>query len=448
MLSTATLIVAAIALCCSTYAYVPFPNPPQRLPTFKPSYDMFDSSIIMPCNYTGPFSTKVASEWGISDIDWSNSKAQWVQKHPMQSQEELVNAASNIRAVSNRTKVWVYRNLAWAPSWFTDVREKIISNPEWFIKFKKSPPYNNTKCTFNKCSDLFHSQFQTPEYQSGSVESGSCTEHCDCGDDVPCGWYLWNHSHPGCRKWLVEEHMMGNTAMGNDNIQGIFIDDVWDENGPELEGPGSEFAVHDTGMSQEDVNTMQIEWRKTMDAANNAVIEAGGYTWRLFYNNWTCANAPFKKNECKEYMDVACSKEAPLEKNALFYGFSGMTGCSPGDDDYNENDNQTTSTKANVKLKSMEDVASYFKSGKDPIIDKMQHLASFLLIRGPYAWLGWSWLGCGNFPFRPKELDIDYGIPLETCHPSANETGVYLREYTKSSIRVDCNKWEGTISMK
>ena len=24
------------------------------------------------------------------------------------------------------------------------------------------------------------------------------------------------------------------------------------------------------------------------------------------------------------------------------------------------------------------------------------------------AWLGWAWLGCGNFPFRPAELDVDY----------------------------------------
>ena len=66
-----------------------------------------------------------------------------------------------------------------------------------------------------------------------------------------------------------------------------------------------------------------------MDAANAAVIAAEGYTWRLFYNNGTCAQAPFAKHECKEYMDVVCSKKAPLEKNALFYGFSGMTGCSP-----------------------------------------------------------------------------------------------------------------------
>ena len=54
------------------------------------------------------------------------------------------------------------------------------------------------------------------------------------------------------------------------------------------------------------------------------------------------------------------------------------------------------------------------------------------------------------FPrFRPKELDVDYGEPLETCHPAkGEEAGVYVREYTKSSIRVDCNKWEATITPK
>ena len=425
-----TLVYLATTLHLAS-AYVPLPDPPQRLPTFTPSYDMFDSSIIMPCNYSDPFSNAVASQWGIADIDWSNSKSNWVQKHPMQSQEELVTAAANIRAQSNRTKVWIYRNLAWAPSWFTDVREKIASNPEWFIKFKANPPYNNTKCTFDKCTDLFHSQFQTPEYQSGSLQSGSCdAAHCDCGP-TPCGWYLWNHSHPECREWLVKTHMMGEMAMGNENVEGIFIDDVWSKDGPELEGPGSESAVHDTGMSQEDVDRMQIDWRKTMDAANTEVIDAGGYTWRLFYNNWTCANSPFtvdkKQNECEEYMNVVCTPEAPMEKNALFYGFAGLTGCGPGGGKTPSHD---------------------YPPSQDPIIDKIQHLASFLLIRGPYAWLGWAWLGCGNFPYRPKELDVDYGVPMETCHPVEGEEGVFAREYTKSSIKVDCKKWEATITPK
>ena len=87
-------------------------------------------------------------------------------------------------------------------------------------------------------------------------------------------------------------------------------------------------------------------------------------------------------------------------------------------------------------------------SWSDPIIDKIQHLASFLLIRGPYAWIGWAWLGCGNFPYRPKELDVDYGTPLETCHAVQGEQGVFVREYTKASIRVDCTNWNATITPK
>ena len=169
----------------------------------------------------------------------------------MTSQEELVTAAGDIRALSNKTKVWVYRfllffcfiiqtnipilifcfysNLVWAPSWFTDVRQKLVSHPEWFIKFKPNGPWNNTKCTEGKCSDLFHAQFQTPgrreaalscpcdwivdllrddwlacaEYHSNSTKFGSCDDKCDCGT-LPCGWYLWNHTHPDCRAWMVD----------------------------------------------------------------------------------------------------------------------------------------------------------------------------------------------------------------------------------------------------
>ena len=317
------------------------------------------------------------------------------------------------------------------------MREKIESNPEWFIAFKDAPPWNNTKCTHGKCSDLFHSQFQTPEYRSGSVQSGSCDAPCDCGPNIPCGWYLFNHSHPDCRAWLVSEFMMGRTAMGDPNVHGVFIDDVWEAHGPELEGPGSGAAAHDTGMSPEDIQVMMVDWRKTMDAANKAVIDAGGYTSRLFYNNWTCAQAPFKKHECTEYMAEVCSPEAPMEKNALFYGFSGMTGCG------GPNSRIEVPPLAASSLSVTSNPPSH-----DPIIDKLQHLASFLLIRGPYAWIGWAWLGCGNFPYRPKELDVDYGTPLETCHPVKGSPGVFAREYTKSSIRVDCNKWEASITPK
>jgi hypothetical protein len=167
--------------------------------------------------------------------------------------------------------------------------------------------------------------------------------------------------------------MMGSMSMGNPNVQGTFIDDEWFASGPEYEGPGSESASfsHDSGMSPADILIMQADWRKTMDAANAAVIAANGYTWRLFYNNDTCAQAPFHKSECTEYMTIACSEAAPLEKNALFYGFSGMTGCSP-----DPTPPPPTPPPSPPLLDGVE------RAWADPIIDKIQHLASFLLIRG------------------------------------------------------------------
>jgi hypothetical protein len=189
-------------------------------------------------------------------------------------------------------------------------------------------------------------------------------------------------------------------------------------------------------MSKQDILTMQADWRKTMDAANAAVIDANGYTWRLFYNNGTCATAPFDKSECAEYMSIACSEEAPLEKHALFYGFSGMTGCSPDPP-------VPPPTTREIRTGLAREASSL-----DPIIDKIQHLASFLLIRGPFAWIGWAWLGCGNFPFRPPELDTDYGVPLETCHAVQGQEGVFAREYTRATVRVDCKNWEATITPK
>ena len=106
-------VLSLLCFVTAAHAFVPFPSPPQPLPRFAPSYDMFHSSIIMPCNYTGQFEVDVSTQWGIADLDWSNGKKQWIQNHPMTSQEELVQAATNIHQASSgaakSTSVWVYR---------------------------------------------------------------------------------------------------------------------------------------------------------------------------------------------------------------------------------------------------------------------------------------------------------------------------------------------------
>jgi hypothetical protein len=82
-----------------------------------------------------------------------------------------------------------------------------------------------------------------------------------------------------------------------------------------------------------------------------------------------------------------------------------------------------------------------------------QDVASFLLTRGEYAWLGHNWMGCltdASNPFlRPVELDIDYGVPLEShCKETAPNSGIFSREWSKVHVELNCNTWVATLNAK
>jgi hypothetical protein len=75
-----------------------------------------------------------------------------------------------------------------------------------------------------------------------------------------------------------------------------------------------------------------------------------------------------------------------------------------------------------------------------------QDLSNFLLTRGPHAFLGHSWKGCSNEYLFPEPLNADYGEPTELCKEST--TGVFTRDWTKASVKMDCGSYTGTIIMK
>jgi hypothetical protein len=117
--------------------------------------------------------------------------------------------------------------------------------------------------------------------------------------------------------------------------------------------------------------------------------------------------------------ETACRPDSPLQSKSLFYGYT----------DYQHN----------------KGVLPYF----------IQDLAAFLLIRGPYAWLGYSWMGCNNDPndrstaeiayHFPSALGIDYGEPLETCRETARGSEVFVRAFSKATVTLDCKRWNATI---
>lgn len=88
-------------------------------------------------------------------------------------------------------------------------------------------------------------------------------------------------------------------------------------------------------------------------------------------------------------------------------------------------------------------------SGADPssLPDLEADLANFLLVRGPYAWLGHGWLGCSKEYMYPDELSVDYGEPMGQC-TETDTPGVYAREWSKATVQMDCNTWTPTVTFK
>ena len=82
------------------------------------------------------------------------------------------------------------------------------------------------------------------------------------------------------------------------------------------------------------------------------------------------------------------------------------------------------------------------------------YTAEFLLTRGPYAVIGYSWYGCtvgDNAPNRAVEWDQDFGLPEANglaCAETSAGTGVFTREYTKATVTWDCAVGHGNIKMK
>ena len=79
-----------------------------------------------------------------------------------------------------------------------------------------------------------------------------------------------------------------------------------------------------------------------------------------------------------------------------------------------------------------------------------------MLIRGPYAWIGHGWQGCGQpkadagggYPF-PPEYHTDFGEPQGVCtQGGGSSAAVFTREFTKATVKMDCDTGKPTITMK
>jgi len=409
-----------------------------ELPLFAPTYDMQQSTIAMPCNHSGMMDmTGDIGKFGIVDYDWNNGKSIWASKDPFTTEELLITQAILRKnqicpeacplpdGCPNKTacpqgKTWIYRNFVKAFPWYTTVREK-VQDPQysgWFLKFnpKNTTPYNVPVCDdlFDppKCTDLYHNKDHSTEHGMQCVDNP-----CDCGN-IPCGEYIYDHRNGSMlQDWLVEVYAGGATGLANPNVDGFFIDDTWSKAGPAESDPAT---LRDIGLSTQDVADIQKGWEENMAKVKQAILKTNGFNWQMFdVGHRTNAEAPFAKEDCTNYMrTTGCT--GSLTNQSLFYGY----------------------TDQHVNLTEI----PYFE----------QDLAAFLSIRGPYAWLGYSWIGCNEFPVTPKSdivyhfppaLSEDYGEPLGLCAETSEGSEIFVRKWSKATVTLDCKNWQGSIDM-
>lgn len=174
------------------------------------------------------------------------------------------------------------------------------------------------------------------------------------------------------------------------------------------------YCTTDAGLAQADTTLMATEWKTTMAAAAAAIQAHGGWAWYMFTNS----GAPSAAG-CAAYFR---GEGATLRNTALLY------------------------TWTNASLYPLPNVAVDF--------------ASFLLVRGDFAWIGYAWLGCTDnsvpghgtarytAPSEMPALAHDYGVPVAPYAETAPGSAIFSREWTKATVEMDCNTYTPTIVLK
>lgn len=335
----------------------------------------------------------------------------------------------------------VYRNIVKALPWMEEVREK-LEDPAywgWFLHYKPELR-NGTTAGGN----LYHDHLQTPGWPGGggsdspTFPDGFCPDspggrpvahppgNCSCGKGIPCGEYLFDHRNASLTTWLTEQYINGpKYGLGNVAVDGFYLDDDWAHNAPSEEA-GS--WKQETGLSSVDIAGIKAGWQKNMAACQQSIIDHGGWNWQLFGgggggHGGSPVSAPGKK-QCAAFFRGACTTDSLMQTNAMFFSMS-VNGKSKA---------HTPWTLDHEDL----------------------DLATFLLARGPFAWLGYGWSGCGcgwsmdgkmtcgGYP-RPETFDADYGEPAGLCTEAG---GVFTREWTHATVVMDCNAYRANITTK
>ena len=60
-----------------------------------------------------------------------------------------------------------------------------------------------------------------------------------------------------------------------------------------------------------------------------------------------------------------------------------------------------------------------------------------------------GWTGCSRqYEYPAKQFNADYGEPLGLATETAHDSGIFVREWTKATVQMDCNTYMPKITFK
>ena len=399
-------------------------------PDAPPTWQLNRSTIVMYCDYGRLVDPSELASWsnGIIDWDWSHGKEIWAKGQPMNSTEVVLEQVAAQAAAFPGVEQWVYRNNIKMLPWFSSVRRMLsdTSSAPWLLKFAGSGPFHVPTCDNNTspplCSDKYHDQSQTPGYPQGfdGPGSGNCSAPaCNVGPGLPTGEYLydpraWNVAvnNVTLLEWFVTQYVLADLGP---STSGVFLDDTWWVKGSN--GGPTEFeahAVQDMGLSKSELHAIASSFDYMHSKVLSTLLASGMMEWHMMYPYSSTSAPPVPQASCAAALRGFCTPTSPLlsPNVSLMYSFS------PGGG----------------------------RTDPSNLTDAIQDITNFLLIRGPHAAIGHAWLGCDKAGYTfPPALNIDVGEPLGPCAELGTTSGVFVRQWSKASVTMNCSSWEGTI---
>jgi hypothetical protein len=211
----------------------------------------------------------------------------------------------------------------------------------------------------------------------------------------------------------------------------FLLDDYWDTHEPiypsgnqpswgyctySLIGGPSEIQLHcveDMGLTQSDVLQLKYEWNSFLSTIYSAMDAAGAFAFASF----TIVGTPGPDSIASNLATLcAAGNSSSLWSVALFHQLTIPSNCCP-----------PPPVRNTTLLQFSED------------------LAYFMLVRGPWAWIGYSWDFCAAHHTMPPELFLDYGDPVNTCEQTT--PGVFVRVFEHAVAAFDTNTYKGAVTM-